>query len=146
MADVIKLYRDAAEARGRDLFACTASEWRFLLELGRTFGWEPRGTTYELPPGSKLAVAARRDYEPGAPGDRKVVEKEDAIAWARALDDAQDSAHLRAMIETRSKNASAGESTERSITDSIAEFVQYAYGGAFTFSSEVETGPAPKCR
>lgn len=146
MADVVRLYRDAAEEYGRDLFACSRSDWQFLLELARTFGWQPRGTTYELPTGSKLAAAALRDYEPGAPGDRKLVDREDAIAWARALEDAQHSPHLKAIIEARSQDASAGESTERSVADSLAEFIQYAYGGGFAFASETESDSVAKPR
>ena len=131
---VVRLYRDAAETHGRDLFACSDSEWSFLLELGQAFGWRPQGTTYELPSGSKLAAAARRNYTPGAGTDRKLIAADDAIAWARGLEAAQHSPHFTAMIEARSQ-AHEG-SNARSIADSIAEFVEYAYGGAFTFARD----------
>lgn len=137
MAQVVRLYRDAAEKHGRDLFACTRSEWSFLLDIGRAFGWQPRGTTYELPIGSKRQHAALRDYEPSAAGDQKRVAAEDAIAWARALQDAYGSPQFESMIEARAKNGAAAESS----AGSIAEFVEYAFGGAFTFALEEDASP-----
>jgi hypothetical protein len=136
MPKVVRLYRDAAETHGRDLFACSLTEWQFLLELGRTFGWQAHGATYQLPSNSKLAAAARRDYEPGASSDRKLVDAEDAINWARALEEAQKSPHFGAMIEARLASLSDGESTLQSIADALDEFIQYAYGGAFTFARD----------
>jgi hypothetical protein len=141
MSKDVRLYRDAAETHGRDLFACSSSEWQFLLELGRTFGWQAHGATYQLPSNSKLAAAARRDYEPGAPADRKLVDAEDAISWARALEQAQKSPHFAAMVEARSSSL-PGESTAQSIADALDEFIQYAYGGAFTFARD-ETSSEP---
>jgi hypothetical protein len=129
----VRLYRDAAEPRGRDLFACSLAQWRFLLELGRTFGWLPEGTTYELRPGSKIVSAARRDYEPGAPSDRKLVDAEDARKLAHALEDAMASAHLPAMIQTHATALPPSENSVASVLHLAAEFVQYAYGGAFVF-------------
>jgi hypothetical protein len=136
MPKVVRLYRDAAETHGRDLFACSPTEWQFLLELGRTFGWQAHGATYQLPSNSKLAAAARRDYEPGAASDRKLVDAEDAIGWARALEEAQKSPHFGAMLEARLASLPNDESTAQSIADSLDEFIQYAYGGAFTFARD----------
>lgn len=90
----VRLYRDAAEPHGRDLFACSIAQWHFLLELGRAFGWTPEGTTYELRLDSKIVSAARRDYEPGATADRKLMDAEDARRLAQALEDAITSPHL----------------------------------------------------
>lgn len=132
----VRLYRDAAEPHGRDLFACSVAQWHFLLELGRTFGWTPEGTTYELRPDSKIVSAARRDYEPGAPADRKLVDAEDARRLARALEDAMTSPHLPAMIEAHSATLLVNENTVASVIGSAAEFIQYAYGGAFMFSRD----------
>ena len=133
---VVRLYRDAAEQHGRDLFACSVETWTFLLELGHTFGWRPHGTTYELPSKSKIETAARRNYEPGAVADRKLIAADDAIAWARALELALNSPHLTAIIQARAKDPSADGSDAQAISNSIAEFAQYAYGGAFTFARE----------
>ena len=141
MGQVVRLYRDAAEKHGRDLFACSVDTWTFLLELGHTFGWRSQGTTYELPSKSKIETAARRDYQPGAFADRKLITADDAINWARALELALDSPHLTAIIQARSKGASADGSDAQSISHSIAEFVQYAYGGAFTFAREESDSP-----
>jgi len=136
MSKDVRLYRDAAETHGRDLFACSPAEWQYLLELGRTFGWQAHGATYQLPSNSKLAAAARRDYEPGAASDRKLVDAEDAINWAQALEKGQKSPHFAAMIEGRAASLSTGEETAQSIADSMDEFIQYAYGGAFTFARD----------
>jgi len=135
MAEV-RLFRDAAETHGRDLFACSLAEWQFLLQLGRTFGWRADGATYELPSGSKITAAARRDYLPGAPLDRKLVNAEDALSWARALEAATHSPHFPAIIEAHLATVSPEESSARAIADSLAEFIQYAYGGAFTFARD----------
>lgn len=129
----IRLYRDAAEPHGRDLFSCSLAQWNFLLELGRTFGWAPAGTTYELRPDSKIVSAARRDYEPGPASDRKLVDAEDARKLAHALEDAIASPHLPAIIEAHAAAMSTSENTQAAVLDSAAEFIEYAYGGAFMF-------------
>jgi hypothetical protein len=129
----VRFYRDAAEPHGRDLFACSLAQWHFLLELGRTFGWTSDGTTYELHPGSKIVSAARREYEPGAPSDRKLVNAEDARRLARALEDAMTSPYLPAMIEAHATALLRDQNTVASVIDTAGEFIQYAYGGAFVF-------------
>lgn len=131
---LVRLCRDAAEPQGRDLFACPLAQWHFLLELERTFGWAADGATYELRAHSKIVAAVKRDYEPGDPSDRKLVDAEDARRLAHALEDALTSKLLPAMIEARAAALLVNENTVTSIMDSAAEFVQYAYGGAFTFS------------
>ena len=136
MIDVVRLYRNAAEEYGRDLFACSPEEWRFFLELGRTFGWQPQGTTYELPAGSKREGVALRNYEVGTKDDRKLVSADDAIAWARALESAHGSTHFTAMIEARVGKDAAHAAAVQSMADSLAEFIQYAFGGSFTFALE----------
>ena len=135
MIDVVRLYRNAAEEYGRDLFACSPEEWRFLIELGRTFGWQPRGTTYELPSGSKRESVALRNYEGGTKDDRKLVTAEDALDWARALSTALQSTHFAAIVDARPGGA-GDAATNQSLVDSVAEFTQYAFGGAFTFALE----------
>lgn len=131
MTDV-RLYRDAAEQHGRDLFTCSLAQWHFMLELGRSFGWTAAGTTYELRADSKIVAAARRDYEPGDPSDRKLVDAQDAHRWAHALEEAMTSPRLPAMIEAHAGLLSEG--TVTAVIDSAAEFIQYAHGGAFMFS------------
>lgn len=132
----VQLYRDATEPPGRDLFACSLVHWNFLLALGRTFGWTPEGTTYELRPDSKIVSAARRHYEPGAPSDRKLVDAEDARKLAHALEDAVASPYLPAMIEAHATALLLDENTMATMRDLVAEFIQYAYGGAFMFSCD----------
>ena len=136
MTNVVRLYRDAAETHGRDLFSCSISRWQLLLELGRTFGWQPEGTTYELPSGSKLTAAALRDYDPGSPADRKLISAQDAANWARALEKAQSSDHLPSIIERQLGSAEAEGDTIAAANHSIDEFIEYAFGGAFVFALE----------
>ena len=132
----VQFFRDAAETNGRDLFECSLAQWHFFLELGRTFGWQSQGATYELRSDSKITAAARRDYEPGAPSDRKLVDVQDARNWARALEDALNSPHLPAMIESHAMVESPSEGAVKSVSDALAEFTQYAYGGAFAFARD----------
>lgn len=134
----VRLYRDAAELRGRDLFACSLAQWRFLQELARAFGWTSAGATYELDPKLKIASPARHDYEPGPASDRKLVDAEDALSFARALEQAMNSGRLPSIIEAQGATLLLGGNTVTSVTDFAAEFIQYAYGGAFMFSREEE--------
>jgi hypothetical protein len=120
---VVEMVRDARAARGRDRFSCTLDEWRALLKLAQDFGWQPLGTTYEVPMRSKIEEPARRDYEPGEAEDRKHVSAEDSVALAAALTEARASPAL-------SKEMAAKDS----LRTLISEFTQYAYGGAFMLS------------
>lgn len=133
MRTTVELWRDARETRGRDLFSCSIAEWRFLLEVGQTFGWTPSGTTYDLGPASKLH-AAIRNYEPGEASDAKQIDEADAIDWARALDVASRSPHLAAIVEARSAAIDKGPGVAPDALQTlIREFAAYAYGGAFGF-------------
>jgi hypothetical protein len=132
---VVEMYRDAAEPSGRDRFSCPVGIWELLHEIGRTFGWLPTGATYVAPGQLTVEVPARRDYLPGGALDQKRIEQDDAIAWARALDLAKDSPHLASMVTARAGAISAldGQVTETLLPGVIEEFVEFAYGGAFTF-------------
>jgi hypothetical protein len=130
----VELFRDAAESQGRDLFSCPAELWELLVELGETFGWRPLGTTYLVPPKSKVVTPARQNYQAGSAQDYKRVEAQDAIAWAGALDGAKRSPHFIAMVSARSA-AIGGGSSEAALLSLIDEFIQYVYGGAFTFAA-----------
>lgn len=120
---------------GRELFSCSTSEWRFLIELGRTFGWTPSGTTYELPAASKLNTPALRDYEPGELSDRKQVSTGDAIGWATALEAAIQASRSDLVIATRSVPTGRSESEVASFMQVLTrEFIAYAYRGSFVFT------------
>lgn len=135
MSDVVEMYRDAAEPGGRDRFSCSVQIWGLLQEIGQTFGWHPAGTTYVAPAQVKVEAPARRDYRPGGALDHKRIEQDDAAAWAHALELAKDSPHLAAMIVAREAGTTAtdAQATEALLPGVIAEFVEFAYGGAFTF-------------
>lgn len=135
MSDVVQMYRDAAEAGGRDRFSCSLQIWELLQEIGQTFGWRPAGAIYVAPAQLKVEAPARRDYRPGGALDQKRIEQDDAAAWAQALGLAKDSPHLAAMIKARADAPTAleGQVTEALLPGVIEEFVEFAYGGAFTF-------------
>ena len=101
MSATVEMFRVAAAPKGRNRFSCPMQIWELLWELGRAFGWQPKGTTYVLPLKSPVEAPARRDYQPGGSQDHKQVEGEDAIAWARALEVAKISPHAAAMIDAR---------------------------------------------
>ena len=130
----VELFRDAAESQGRDRFSCRVELWDLLLDLGETFGWHPAGTTYLVPPTLKVATPARQNYQAGSVLDYKRVETSDAIAWAGALEGARRSPHFLSIVATRFAAVADGAS-EASVLSLIDEFIQYVYGGAFTFAA-----------
>jgi hypothetical protein len=134
MSDIVEMYRDAPEPGGRDRFSCSVSTWELLQEIGQTFGWRPMGAIYVARVQPKVDTRARRDYRAGGALDQKQIEREDAIAWASALQVARKSPHLAAMIAAR---GAATASTDAQVAEAllpgvIDEFVEFAFGGAFT--------------
>lgn len=135
MSEIVEMFRDAAAPGGRNRFSCPLQTWELLWELGRAFGWTPKGTTYVLPAKSTVEAPARRNYQPGSVQDHKHVEADDAMAWARALEVAKDSPHTAAMIEARSAAlADAGNLGSQVLPGVVDEFISFAYGGAFEFA------------
>jgi len=131
---VVQMVRDAAEAQGRDRYSCSLPVWEFLRELGHTFGWLPQGTTYTSASDREPQASARHNYQPGDALDSKRVEAADALAWARALDAARHSPHFAGITDAGSgATAPSGMESGASLRSLVDEFIQYAYGGAFTF-------------
>jgi hypothetical protein len=125
--------------RGSDRFSCTLPVWEFLWELGRAFGWQPKGTTYIPPPKRKTEPAVRRSYEPGNALDDKQVDEEDAVKWARALTVARGSSHVAAMIDKRWKDAATSDVPRNAAVEKALEgFIEFARRGAFVFSISEE--------
>jgi hypothetical protein len=147
---MVEMFRAAQEANGRDRFSCSAQEWQLLLSVGESFGWKPRGTTYELPANSKVDEPARRDYEPGERSDKKRVGAEDARNWARALETASRSAQLAAVIESHGKRIWPHPDIEPvTLHTLMKEVAEYAYGGSFMFAHsdrdpDIQQGSAPR--
>lgn len=133
MGVYVELFRDAKESQGRDRFSCPAGLWELLREVGETFGWQPQGTTYLVPPKLKITAPARQNYQAGSALDYKRVEAEDALGWARALDGAKLTPAFVAMVTARSATFGA-PLTEVALLSLINEFIQYLYGGGFTFA------------
>jgi hypothetical protein len=130
----VDMFRDTIP-NGRNRFSCALSDWEFLQGLAKRFGWDPQGTTYLAPPKAKIELAAKHDYQPGDALDSKQIEAGDAVAWASALDQAKRSADIEALLLDRSWTGTRDHaSTLASGLGLLNEFVQYAYGGAFTFA------------
>jgi hypothetical protein len=137
---MIKMARDARESKGRDLFACSNELWVLLQDLGRAFGWQPQGTTYVASGKQIVAPPARHDYSPGSALDRKQLDDEDAKAWARALETAQQSVQFADLLANYCKNnAPASEAQVQTLHSLIYEFTEFSYSGAFTFSEAQST-------
>jgi hypothetical protein len=142
---MVEMFRAAQEAHGRDRFSCSAREWQLLLSIGESFGWQPRGTTYELPANSKLDEPARRDYEPGDRSDKKLVSAEDARNWARALETARRSEQLATVIEKNAKATSSNLDVGLApLHTLLKEFGEYAFGGSFTFAHSDNAPDTPR--
>lgn len=143
MSIMIEMSRESAEPGGRDRFSLSAEAWELLIDIGQAFGWQPQGTLYARKPSAKeLGTAALHDYRPGNHRDRKRISAEDAKAWATALDKAQQSPHLENLLGSRTGavvlDESATDEQKRSVNApfevTMKEFVEYAYGGAFSFA------------
>lgn len=120
-------------AHGARHFLCSVTNWEFLSDLGQTFGWHPRGSTYvttarqrTLPP-----LAIRHNYQPGGMKDCKQIEADDATAWAGALGIAKHSVYFNGMIRA---HATLAHSAEEPLRDMLDEFIDFARTGAFIFS------------
>jgi len=142
---VVQMFREAAEPQGRDRYSCSLPVWEFLRELGRTFGWHPHGTIYTSAVARDPQAAVRHNYQPGDALDPKRVEAEDALAWARALDAAKHSPHFTAITDAGlGATVPSGLEDGTSLRSLVDEFIQYAYGGAFTFVISVVRGSAER--
>jgi len=136
MGGTVELSRDAGNLDRGDRFSCPLSVWELLRELGRTFGWNPTGTTYVVPEKSKVEAPALRNYQPGGALDRKHVTAADALAWANALTVARHSPHLAAMMDARSSSDQTTCETGQ-LLDRLERFIEFARRGAFTFSVSI---------
>ena len=135
-AGVVAL-RGTSQQDGRR-FICPARTWEFLRDLGQTFGWQPRGTTYvtssrqkKSPPPPQI----RHNYQPGDVQDYKQIEADDAIEWARALSTAKHSGYFSGMIGAHAALVGAPEKALLNILD---EFIDFAREGAFVFAVSTE--------
>ncbi|WP_153067191.1 hypothetical protein [Steroidobacter cummioxidans] len=121
-----------------DQFTCTLTDWNFIRDLGRTFGWHPAGTTY-LPQHGQRARhnPIKHDYQPGDSEDSKRVEADDSAQWAAALSAAQRSPFISGMLRTHAR-AQDGNHTEaeRSLHSQLQSFIEFARRGAFTIALE----------
>ena len=136
MDALIEMFREAPESSSLVRLSCSLQRWELLRELGETFGWRPKGVTYVAPPGRRIAAPVQRNYQPGDSRDRKLVDAEDARAWASALQVARSSPHFDAMIEAQC--VTAGERIEERERDELHSFVDrfidFSRGGAFEFA------------
>jgi hypothetical protein len=146
---MIEMTRDSAESGGRDRYSLSSDAWAQLLVLGTTFGWQQRGTRYLRKSPVKTAgvntdpnADAVHDYLPGNHLDYKRVDADDAYAWATALSAAQSSPHMQAALSDTANAIVLGGAPSTEATQSVnapfavtmTEFIEYAYGGAFSFA------------
>jgi hypothetical protein len=136
---IIELLRDSHVPGGRDKLSIGVDAWRLLYELGATFGWKPRGTTYvRIAMRGNAEPSKWHDYEAGDRRDQKCVDAEDATSWSSALIAARNSSHLPSLIASNAAEISGGGAVSdieiESLNKILNEFIAYARGGAFTFS------------
>jgi hypothetical protein len=142
MGFVVSMIRKSVEPGGRDRFECSDEAWELLLNSGKAFGWKPWGTSYTSIDSETLSTTQTlHDYRPGDSRDRKYIGSDDAHAWAAALKNARGSPHFSAMVDARSDLSvhrvvgGDGEGYLDAATASfIDEFIEYAFGGAFSFA------------
>lgn len=122
-------------------FLCPVTTWEFLSDLGQTFGWHPRGSTYVTTSRQTLSpTAIRHNYQPGGMQDCKQIEAGDATEWASALGIAKRSSYFSGMIQA---HAALVRSAEQPLRDTVDEFIDFARAGAFVFYLCAEpNGPA----
>jgi hypothetical protein len=130
---VVEMFRDQQEPGPAEL-SCTLSDWDFLCELGKTFGWHPVGTTYLLRRGQRVQhVPIRRDYQPGDSKDRKSIEIKDCARWAAALETARRSPFVSSMVRAHVELQEPGsEGSEQALHLLLQSFIEFAGRGAFT--------------
>lgn len=135
MKDTIELVREITQFERPESYSCSYLVWDFLRELGETFGWRPAGTTYVAPPKRKIEIPVSRNYQPGDALDRKRVEADDAMAWAKALETARHSPHFDAIAKaSTAASAADADALVARLSAETDEFARFAKGGAFTFA------------
>lgn len=113
-------------------FLCPVTTWEFLSDLGQTFGWHPRGSTYVTTSRQRTSpLAIRHNYQPGGMQDCKQIEADDATAWATALGIAKRSSYFSGMLRA---HAAIEHSADEPLRDMVDEFIDFARAGAFVFS------------
>jgi hypothetical protein len=114
-------------------FLCAASTWDFLRDLGQTFGWRPRGTTYVTSSRQTTRPSAhiRHNYQAGGEQDCKQISSDDAVEWANALGIAKDSSHFDGMMRA---HAGLIDSSMEPLLKVVDEFIAFAREGAFVFA------------
>ena len=84
------------------------------------------------------------------------MEAEDALAWATSLSEARRSPHLAALVSGEAESTSSAHQRSARGTTAVEtflpvmdEFIEYAFGGAFSFARTDEElpehGPATLC-
>jgi hypothetical protein len=137
---IVEMFREPDRYR-RDHFSCTLSDWDFMHELGRTFGWLPFGTTY-LPQRGQPArrMPIKHDYRPGDIQDRKRVEADDAERLITALERARQSQFIAGILQAHAQlQPPDQEVTEQSLQSMLQSFIEFARRGPFTIALRPES-------
>jgi hypothetical protein len=125
---------ELARAGDDDQFTCTLTDWNFIRELGKTFGWRPAGTIYLPQQGERARHnQIKHDYQPGDSRDTKRVEAGDSAQWAAALETAQRSPFISSMLRAHARLLNRNHAdAEHSLRSQLQAFIQFARRGAFT--------------
>lgn len=137
---IVEMFREPDRYR-RDHFSCTLPDWDFMHDLGRTFGWQPFGTTYLPQIGQKArSMPIKHDYRPGDIQDRKRVEADDAERLVTALERARQSPFFSDMLKAHATLQTPDkEVTEQSLQSMLQSFIEFARRGPFTIALKPES-------
>lgn len=127
---------ELSRTRGAEQFSCSLADWNFIAELGRTFGWQPAGTTYLPQHGERARLnPIKHGYQPGGSQDSKRVEADDAARWVAALDVAKRSPFIAGILRTHTELRGASRpDAERPLHAQLHSFIEFARRGAFTIA------------
>jgi hypothetical protein len=139
---IVEMHRLPRPEVGYDNLDCPDPHWKALFDLGKAFGWEPKGAIQR----SKENRAGYRDprYIGGTYGEwLPEVERDDAKAWAQALD--RGAAHMEQLgielpktgpyLISESLTPEMHEVINGGVSvDFVRTFAAYLHEGAFDFA------------
>jgi hypothetical protein len=88
MAFIVEMVRGKPYTPEYKFFSCGASQWKELLSIARTFGWNPLGTVHDTQSGYYDAEYVREfepSYDPNDWRYAKYISDVDALGLTKAL-------------------------------------------------------------
>jgi len=87
----ISVIRDGPPDPVRRTFSCHGNDWKMAQNLGRSFGWQPKGPLFHPWHATADAIVRVDEYDPdGWIRGLHEVEADDARAWGQALEACAD--------------------------------------------------------